>query len=202
MVYIEFSTRQNISKIVEKCEKELGTKLTLNDFYRAFFKPSCIEPYKKDNDSLTISYAGIKSTNGKCVMINCFESGVCYHMGKPADDSTKCKNYSTDDIYYDLLDIEGSVKKFIETTHIPEFFFWKAILKNNQDPFNAKYEQFGDMFINTTFSEIWCGGYKIILKNSFFHDQNENANDLVVVEKEEKFDKLLNGITKLVESFK
>jgi hypothetical protein len=202
MVYIEFSARQNISKIIEKCEKELGAKLTLNDFYNAFFKCSDSRVYKKDNDSLTFSNAGIKNTNGKCVMINCFESGVFYHMGKPVDNVVKCDNYNTDVIYYDLLDIEGSVKKFIETTRIPEFFFWKAILKNNQDPFNTKYEQFGDMYIDTIYSEIWNGGHKIVLKNSFFHDKNEITNDLVVVEKEEKFDKLLNGIIKLVESFK
>ena len=201
MVYIEFYARQSISKIFEKCYKELATKVTLNDFYRAFFKPSGIELLKKDNGSLTFSNAGIKNTNGKCVMINCFESGVCYHMGKPADNVVKCDNYNTDTIYYDLLDIEGSVKKFIETTRIPEFFFWKAILKNNQEPFNAKYEKFGDdMYIDTEFSEIWNCGHKIVLKNSYFHKENEN--DLVVVEKEEKFDKLLDGITKLVESFK
>ena len=201
MVYIEFYARQSISKIFEKCYKELATKVTLNDFYRAFFKPSGIELLKKDNGSLTFSNAGIKNTNGKCVMINCFESDVCYHMGKPADNVVKCDNYNTDTIYYDLLDIEGSVKKFIETTRIPEFFFWKAILKNNQEPFNAKYEKFGDdMYIDTEFSEIWNCGHKIVLKNSYFHKENEN--DLVVVEKEEKFDKLLDGITKLVESFK
>jgi hypothetical protein len=203
MVYIEFSARQNISKIVEKCEKELGTRLTLNDFYNGFFKPYGTYAHKKDNGSLTFSNARIKGTNEKCVMINCFESGVCYHMGKPVDNFVKCDNYSTDIIYYDLLDIEGSVKKFIETTRIPEFFFWKAILKNNQEPFNAKYEKFGDdMYIDMTCSEIWNCGHKIVLKNSHFHTESENANDLVVVEKEEKFDKLLDGITKLVESFK
>lgn len=202
MVYIEFFAHQSISKIIEKCEKELGTRLTLNDFYNAFFKPSDNRVYIKDNGSLTFSNAGIKNTNGKCVMINCFESDVCYHMGKPADIVVKkCDNYNTDTIYYDLLDIEGSVKKFIETTRIPEFFFWKAILKNNQNPFNANYEKFGDdMYIDTSYSAIWNCGHKIVLKNSYFH--KENANDLVVVEKEEKFDKLLNGITKLVESFK
>jgi hypothetical protein len=202
MVYIEFSARQSISKIVEKCEKEIGTTVYMNDFYRAFLKPSGIEPLKKENDSLTFSNARIKNTNGKCVMINCFESDVCYYTGKPAEYAVKCKNYSTDVIYYDLLDIEGSVKKFIETTRIPEFFFWKTILKTNQDPINANYEEFGYMFIDTKYSAIWNCGHKIILKNSFFHKENENANDLVVVEKEEKFDKLLDGLTKLVESFK
>lgn len=204
MVYIEFSTRQSISKIIESCEKELGTKVTLSDFYNAFFKCYGIRAYKKDNGSLTFSNVGIKNTNEKSVMINCFESGVCYYMGKPSDNVVKCDNFSTDIIYYDLLDIEGSVKKFIETTRIPEFFFWKAILKNNQDSFNAKYEKFGDMYIDTTYSEIWNCGHKIVLKNSFFHDQNAiaNANDLVIVEKQDKFDKLLDGITKLVDSFK
>ena len=55
------------------------------------------------------------------------------------------------------------------------------------------------MYIDMTCSEIWNCGHKIVLKNSHFHRENE---DLVVVEKEEKFDKLLDGITKLVESFK
>ena len=203
VTYIGFSCRQKgIVETLNKCSNELGyASLVFDDFYRGFLKESGPCTYVRNTD-LEMNNGTIRYN--KCsAAIYCIENDVSYYQGFSSN--TLCKSaIDPQVIYYDLENITESVLNFTEKTGIPEFFFWKTILVNNQGKCSKEYEQFGELTISRDYSVLWNDGDKIVLKNKYYHDQVQDQEEMVVVEnkKDEKFDKFLDSITKLVETFK
>lgn len=197
VTYIEFSCSQkSIIETFDKCKEYFTTTISLKDFYLAFFKNS-IAGIVKDNTNLVLDNGMLREKEGyRLVALDCSVNNV---KGTFVDDIFGgCSNVNI--IPYDLEDIEKSVSIFTETTGFPEFFFWKAILKRT-DYLPKPYEKFGDIYISTFSSEIFKGNYHVILKNSYLTIKESKAKH-ETDKKDEKFDKFLDSITKLIEAYK
>lgn len=210
MVYIKFSCHQkSIRQTADECSEALDESLTFKDFCLGYFKNPKYSHFTRDNLNLSFNDGSI-STPKHSVAISCIENSVCHYMGTPRNNFPAPRYLtSAQVIYYDLENMEESVLNFTSKTCIPEFFFWKTILKHNQDTFPAEYEQFGDLYISSEYSEIWNCGTKIVLKNSYFKEEETETGKLtkegmVVVDKkdDEKFDRFLESIAKVVDAFK
>lgn len=209
--YLNFSKdEENIDDIFKKCKRRSTRSLGLGGFYNAFFKSHVQVPKDKlQCGTFEFMDGSITSRQLKIdVSILCTDCNVHSVMGimttySIAPGTTKI-------IYYDLGNFRKSVSKFTRETGLPEFFFWKTILKTNQDPLSSGSEQFGkDLFIDNHFSRINNYGTVYELRNEYFKCLEPEpeplvSDDLVVVNdsKESQLQELLNQVEKIVKLLK
>lgn len=208
---VEFSQNDSsIETTIRKCGLGLHQTLSDRDFYIAFFKPSDEkDPTTFENSEFSTKNAGDLSSRSseKPVGIVCKESDT-EQLDGPCSNRTYEDDENCITIWYDLKDIRTSVNNFLKETKLPEFFFWKTILKRRLNlSYDLPSEEFGTYYkkieVGSPFSTIRVNdrvskkNQKYILKNSYFKHNPDPVSDPdpdMVVIQDDPVEKLMSAM--------
>lgn len=177
-------------------------EISEQDARTAFFKPydkSLKRTLKARHLNMTDERLGV-------VRVNFYDNYNIAIKHKEADVNQICGDYYLGHykdekiISYSLNNVKQSLEDFRSKVELPDFFFWKAILKPKK--YNHSHEKFGNVVISNEESSIVKDNVKYTLRDVFYPEQQEQEQeqqeDPVLIEHDNS--KELEALRKQIES--